>query len=46
MSKLDIKEFVEINTSAERAWEIIGPNFINIGEWGLFCLKWKWNYRH
>ena len=34
MGKLDIKETIEINTSAEKAWEIIGPNFLNIADWG------------
>ena len=34
MSKLDIKESIEIDTPAEKAWEIIGPNFVNIGDWG------------
>ena len=42
MRKLDIKELIEINTSAERAWEIIGPNFLNIADWGRGVNK-SWN---
>lgn len=34
MSKIDIKESIEVNTSADKAWEIIGPNFLNISKWG------------
>ena len=34
MGKLDVKQSIEINTSAEKAWEIIGPNFLNIADWG------------
>jgi len=34
MAKIDIKESIEINSSAAKAWEIIGPNFVNIGTWG------------
>ncbi len=29
MGKLDIKESIEINTSADKAWEVIGPNFFS-----------------
>tara|TARA_R110002096_G_scaffold1077_1_gene5810 strand:+ start:1738 stop:2241 length:504 start_codon:yes stop_codon:yes gene_type:complete len=39
---IDIKESIEINTSAEKAWEIIGPNFLNIGDWGR-GIKHSWN---
>lgn len=34
MGKIYIKESIEINASASKAWEIIGPNFLNIGDWG------------
>lgn len=34
MGKLDIKESIEINTPSTRSWNIIGPNFLNIGDWG------------
>jgi hypothetical protein len=33
MGKLDIKESIEINTPSTKAWGIIGPNFVNIGDW-------------
>ncbi len=39
MGKLDIKESIEINTSAEKAWEIIGPKFLNIADWGMMDSK-------
>ena len=42
MGKLDIKASIEINASAETAWEIVGPNFINIGDWGPGINK-SWN---
>jgi hypothetical protein len=42
MGRLDIKETIEINTSAEKAWEIIGPNFLNIADWGRGISK-SWN---
>ena len=42
MTKLDIKESMELNTSAEKAWEIIGPNFLNIADWGRGIRK-SWN---
>jgi hypothetical protein len=42
MRKLDIKESIEIKTSADKAWEIIGPNFLNIAEWGRGVNK-SWN---
>lgn len=42
MGKLDIKESIEINVSADRAWEIIGPNFLNIADWGPGVNK-SWN---
>jgi len=34
MGKLNIKESIEVNTPSLRAWEIIGPNFVNISDWG------------
>jgi hypothetical protein len=42
MRKLDIKESIEIKTNAEKAWEIIGPNFLNIADWGRGINK-SWN---
>jgi hypothetical protein len=42
MKKLDIKESIEVKTSAEKAWEIIGPNFLNIADWGRGISK-SWN---
>lgn len=34
MGRISIKESIEINTNAEMAWNIIGPNFVNISDWG------------
>lgn len=34
MGKIDIRESVEVQVEAERAWEIIGPNFLSIDKWG------------
>ena len=42
MGKLNIKESIEIKTSAEKAWEVIGPNFLNIADWGRGISK-SWN---
>ncbi|PCJ64874.1 MAG: hypothetical protein COA58_11410 [Bacteroidetes bacterium] len=42
MGKLDIKESIEINTTAEKAWKIIGPNFLDIAAWGPGVNK-SWN---
>jgi len=42
MGKIDLRESIEIKTSAEKAWEIIGPNFINIADWGRGISK-SWN---
>ena len=42
MGKLDINQSIEIDTSAEKAWEIIGPNFVNIADWGRGVNK-SWN---
>ena len=42
MGKLDIKKSIEINTPSAKAWGIIGPNFLNIGDWGRGVNKsWK-----
>ncbi|MDH4092074.1 MAG: hypothetical protein OEV24_16570 [Cyclobacteriaceae bacterium] len=42
MKSLDIKESIDVNVNASRAWEIIGPNFLNIADWGRGILKsWK-----
>lgn len=42
MRKLDIKESIEIDTPAAKAWGIIGPNFVNIADWGRGISKsWK-----
>ncbi|MBL4705320.1 MAG: SRPBCC family protein, partial [Flavobacteriales bacterium] len=42
MGKLDIKQSIEINASADKAWEVIGPNFLNIADWGRGISK-SWN---
>lgn len=42
MGKLNIKESIEINTGADKAWKIIGPNFLNIADWGRGISK-SWN---
>lgn len=42
MGKLDIIESIEINTSADKAWGIVGPNFLNISDWGPGVNK-SWN---
>ena len=42
MGKIDIKKSIEISASAEKAWEIIGPNFLNIADWGRGVYK-SWN---
>lgn len=42
MKKLDIKGSIEMKTSSEKAWEIIGPNFLNIADWGPGISK-SWN---
>ena len=42
MGKLNIKQSIEINTSADIAWKIIGPNFINIADWAPGVNK-SWN---
>ena len=40
--KLDIKESIEVSVAAEKAWEIIGPNFLHIATWGRGVKK-SWN---
>lgn len=40
--KIDIKESIEINAPADKAWETIGPNFLNISDWGR-GIKRSWN---
>ena len=42
MGKLDIKESIEIKTNADKAWDTIGPNFLNIADWGRGINK-SWN---
>lgn len=42
MGQLDIKESIQINIGAEKAWEIVGPNFLNIADWGRGVNK-SWN---
>ena len=39
MKKLDIKQSLEVNTNASKTWEIIGPNFLNISDWGRGVVK-------
>jgi len=42
MGKLDIRQSIEVNTTTEKAWEIVGPNFLRIEEWGRGINKsWK-----
>ena len=42
MKKLSIKKSVEVNNETLKTWEIIGPNFLNISEWGRGINKsWK-----
>ncbi|MFY0689963.1 MAG: SRPBCC family protein [Cyclobacteriaceae bacterium] len=39
MKKLDIKLSKEINASSDKVWEILGPNFLSISEWGTGILS-------
>ena len=39
MKKIDIKLSIEINASASKAWEIIGPKFLNIADFGRGVYK-------
>ena len=42
MGNLNIKESIEINTPSAKAWDIIGPNFVHIADWGRGVNKsWK-----
>lgn len=42
MGQIDIKASIEINTPSAKAWDIIGPNFVNIADWGRGVNKsWK-----
>jgi hypothetical protein len=42
MGKLDIKQRIEVKTNASKAWEVVGPNFLNIADWGRGIKKsWK-----
>ncbi len=42
MGQLNIKHTIEMNCSAEQAWEVIGPNFLHISHWGRGVSKsWK-----
>lgn len=40
--KIDIKESIEVNATADKAWEVIGPRFLHIGDWGRGVQK-SWN---
>jgi hypothetical protein len=42
MGKLDISKTAEINVNPSKAWEVIGPNFLNIADWGR-GIKKSWN---
>ena len=33
MGKLEIKNSFEVNANAGKAWQIVGPNFVNIADW-------------
>lgn len=42
MAKLDIKQSMELKINASKAWEVVGPNFLNISDWGRGIHKsWK-----
>jgi Polyketide cyclase / dehydrase and lipid transport len=42
MKKLNIQESIVIKADSQKAWDIIGPNFLNISEWGRGINKsWK-----
>lgn len=34
MGKLDIKQSMEVKTNASKTWDVVGPNFLNISDWG------------
>ena len=42
MKKLDINKSARVNVSASEAWQVIGPNFLNIADWGRGINK-SWN---
>ena len=42
MKKINVIQSIEVHTNAAKAWEIIGPNFLNISYWGSGVLK-SWN---
>ena len=42
MKRIDIIQSLEVRSSTEKAWEIIGPGFINISNWGRGILR-SWN---
>lgn len=39
MKKLDIKLSKKINASPDKVWEILGPNFLSISQWGTGILS-------
>jgi len=39
MGKLNIKESIEVKMNASKTWELIGPNFLNISDWGRGVLR-------
>ena len=40
--KVDIQKTLDVQAPAEQAWEIIGPNFLNISDWGRGVLRsWR-----
>lgn len=32
---MTIEHSVEVKTNASKAWEVVGPNFLNIADWGV-----------
>ena len=42
MGKVDMRRSVEVKASALKAWELIGPNFLDIADWGRGVHK-SWN---
>jgi hypothetical protein len=42
MGKLKIEQTAELNVSASKAWEIVGPNFVQVSAWGRGILE-SWN---
>jgi len=39
MGKLSIKKSIEVKANASKTWELIGPNFLNISDWGRGVLR-------